>query len=115
GYVDVAFALKNHLKFFAMRNNSGRFATPGLRGIVAAASTIKKVPASNEMHIVNPPKSDPLAYPICTFSYVILPLKTGKSAELRRFVFYAVNPTQGQKLGPKLLFAHLPVVVLVAA
>jgi hypothetical protein len=26
-----------------------------------------------------------------------------------------VNPTQGQKLGPKLLFAPLPKVVLVAA
>src|SRR5919198_3241574 len=38
GYVDVAFALKNHLKFFAMKNKSGKFATPGLKGILAAAS-----------------------------------------------------------------------------
>ena len=67
------------------------------------------------MHIVNPPKGDKLAYPICTFTYVILPTKSGKAADLRRFVFYAVSPTQGQKLGPKLLFAPLPKVVLVAA
>jgi phosphate transport system substrate-binding protein len=115
GYVDVAFALKNRLHFMALRNASGVFTTPGLRGINAAAATVKKVPATNEMHIVNPPRGDRLAYPICTFTYVVLPVKSGKAAELRKFVFYAVNPTQGQKLGPKLLFAPLPKVVLVAA
>jgi phosphate transport system substrate-binding protein len=115
GYADVAFALKNRLHFMALRNSSGVYTTPGLRGINAAASTVKAVPASNEMHIVNPPRGDKLAYPICTFTYVILPTKTSKAADLRKFVFYAVNPTQGQKLGPKLLFAPLPRVVLVAA
>ena len=115
GYVDVAFALKNHLKFMALRNASGVFTTPGLRGINAAAATVKTVAATNEMHIVNPPRGDKLAYPICTFTYVILPTKTDKAADLRKFVFYAVSPTQGQKLGPKLLFAPLPKVVLVAA
>jgi len=115
GYVDVAFALKNRLKFMAVKNASGRFTTPGLRGITAAASSVKKVPATNELHIVNPPKADPLAYPICTFTYVILPTKSDKAADLRRFIFYAVNPSQGQRLGPKLLFAPLPKVVLVAS
>jgi phosphate transport system substrate-binding protein len=115
GYVDAAYALKNRLKFMAVRNASGAFTTPGLRGITAAAATVKKVASTNEMHIVNPPKGDRLAYPISTFTYVILPLKTDKAAELRKFVFYAVNPSQGQKLGPKLLFAPLPKVVLVAA
>jgi phosphate transport system substrate-binding protein len=115
GYVDVAYALKNHLKFMAVKNASGVFTTPGLRGINAAAATVKKVPANNEMHIVNPAKGDKLAYPIATFTYVILPLKSSKAADLRKFVFYAVSPTQGQKYGPKLLFAPLPKVVLVAA
>jgi phosphate transport system substrate-binding protein len=114
-YVDVAYSLKNKLKFMAVRNNSGNWTLPGLRGIKAAASTIKKVPASNEMHIVNPPKGDAKAYPICTFTYVILPTKTNKASQLRRFVFYAVNPTQGQKFGPLLLFAPMPTKVLVAA
>jgi phosphate transport system substrate-binding protein len=115
GYVDVAFALKNRLKSMSVRNSSGVYTTPGLRGINAAAATVKRVPATNEMHIVNPPRGDRLAYPISTFTYVILPVKSSKAAELRRFVFYAVNPTQGQKLGPRLLFAPLPKVVLVAA
>jgi phosphate transport system substrate-binding protein len=115
GYVDVAYALKNRLKFAAIRNNSGAYTTPGLRGINAAAATVKTVPATGELHIVNPPKGGRLAYPHSTLTYVILPAKSDKAAQLRRFVFYAVSPTQGQKLGPKLLFAPLPKVVLVAA
>ena len=112
-YVDVAFALKNHITFAAIRNNAGKFLFPSLRRIQAAAAAFTKVPASNEMHIVNPPKGNPLAYPICTFSYVILPTKTDKAPQLRRFVFYAL--TQGQALGPKLLFVKIPNVVLFAA
>ena len=37
GYADVAFALKNHFSYFAMKNSSGKYATPGSRGILAAA------------------------------------------------------------------------------
>src|SRR5581483_7747385 len=113
GYVDVAYALTNRIKFARVQNRAGKFITPGLRAIAAAAATIKSVPAGNEMHIVDPPASQPLAYPISTFSYVLLPTRSNKAVELRRFVFYAL--TQGQKLGPKLLFQPIPKVVLVAA
>ncbi len=44
---------------------------------------------------------------------MILPTKTDKAADLRKFVFYAL--TQGQSFGPKLLFVPIPKVVLVAA
>jgi phosphate transport system substrate-binding protein len=113
GYADVAYALANHIQFARIQNRDGKFVTPGLRAIAAAGSLVKKVPANNEMHIVNPPKGNPLAYPICTFSYILLPTKTDKAPELRKFVFYAL--TQGQKLGPKLLFVPIPHVVLFKA
>jgi len=115
GYADVAYALANHIRFARVQNSAGKFTLPGLRAIAAAASTINKVPAGNEMHIVNPPKSQPLAYPICTFTYVLLPTKTAKAKELRRFVFWAL--TQGQKndLTAKLLFVPVPKPVLFAA
>ncbi|HZR93074.1 MAG TPA: phosphate ABC transporter substrate-binding protein PstS [Gaiellaceae bacterium] len=115
GYADIAYALVNHLKFFFVKNAAGKFAGPGLRGIAAAASTItkKSIPANNEMHIVDPPKTNKVAYPICTFTYVILHTTTPKAAQLRRFVFYAL--TQGQQFGPRILFQKIPVPVLVAA
>jgi phosphate transport system substrate-binding protein len=112
-YVDVAYSLRSHFSFFAMQNAAGKFTLPGLRGIAGAAATVSKVPANNELSIVNPPKAYKEAYPICTFTYVLLPLKTDKAPQLRRFVFWAL--TGGQKYGPKLLFAPVPKVVLVQA
>ncbi len=47
------------------------------------------------MHIVNPPKSAPLAYPICTYTYIIVPLQSAHAAELRKMIFWAL--TQGQQ------------------
>jgi phosphate transport system substrate-binding protein len=114
GYVDVAYALKNHLKFFAMQNRSGKYATPGLKGILAAATSDQKPDAStNELSIVNPPKKFALAYPISTYTYVIVPTQSPKAAELRKFLFWAV--TKGQSFGPKLLFQPIPKPVLVVA
>jgi len=114
-YVDVAFALKNHIKFAAVRNAAGKFLFPSLRRIQAAAAAFPKVPASNEMHIVNPPKSAPLAYPISTFTYVIIPQQTSHAAELRKLVFWALTQGQKPQYTSKLLFAPLTKPVLVAA
>ena len=113
GYVDVAYAIKNHLPFAAIQNAAGRYILPGNVGIRAAAATVSKVPSSNALSIVNPPASQRSAYPICTFTYVILPLKTSKAADLRRFVFWAL--TSGQQYGPKLRFVPIPNKVLGAS
>jgi phosphate transport system substrate-binding protein len=112
-YVDVAYALKNKFKVAKVKNRAGRFALPGMRGIAAAAATIKRVPRSNEMHIVNPPASQARAYPICTFTYTLVPIKTSKAPDLRRFVNWTV--TAGQRYAPPLLFYPLPTVVKQAA
>ena len=109
GYVDVAYSLKNGFKFAKVQNAAGKFQLPGLRGIAAAASTIKRVPKSGELSIVNPPKSQPKAYPICTFTYVIVPLKASKAATLKQFINWAI--TSGQKYGPSLKFYPLPKLV----
>jgi phosphate transport system substrate-binding protein len=113
-YVDVAYTLKNHLKFAAVKNKAGTFALPGLTGIKSAAATINRVaPDNGGISIVNPAKTQKLAYPICTFTYVIIPKQTSKAAELKKFVNWAL--TKGQVDGPKLLFSPLPKVVLKAS
>ena len=114
-YVDVAYALANKVKFAAVQNKAGKFTFPGIRAIAAAASTVKKVPASNEMHIVDPPRSQPTAYPITTFTYVILPTRSEKAAELRKLVFWTLTQGQQQRYTAKLLFVPIPKPVLVAA
>jgi len=112
-YADVAYALKNHFQVAAIQNRAGAYTVPGIRAITAAARTITKVPASNEMHIVNPPPAEKAAYPISTFTYVIVPTKSSKSAQLRKMIFWAL--TKGQGYGPKLLFVPIPKVVLAAS
>jgi phosphate transport system substrate-binding protein len=113
GYVSLAYALGNHLPTTAIRNDAGRFATPGIRGIAAAAATVTQVPAGNAISIVDPPASARIAYPISTFTYVIVPTHSSNASVLRKFIFYGL--TSGQAFGAKLGFAPIPRVVLVAA
>ncbi|HVW24879.1 MAG TPA: phosphate ABC transporter substrate-binding protein PstS [Polyangiaceae bacterium] len=115
GYISAAYTLSNHLRVAAVKNANGFFATPGLRGIAAAAATVKSVPSNNEMHIVNPPKGAKLAYPISTFTYVIVPQTSPHAQELRKFIFWALTQGQAKSFTSALIFAQLPKVVLVAA
>jgi phosphate transport system substrate-binding protein len=107
-YVDVAYSLANKFQFALIKNRAGRFATPGLRGIKTAVSQLPaKVTQLSQLKIVDPPASaGRLAYPIVTFTYVIAPTQSGKAAELRKFIYWAV--TQGQRFGPPLLFEPMP-------
>ncbi len=111
GYVDAAYSIQNKLQFALIRNRAGKFTTPGLRGITQALSTLpKKVTELSQLKIVDPPKTaGKLAYPISTFTYVIVPTSSPKAADLRKFIYWAV--TQGQKFGPPLFFVPLPATV----
>jgi phosphate transport system substrate-binding protein len=116
GYADVAFALKNHFSYFAMKNRNGKFATPGAKGILAAAmSDVKPTAGTNELSIVDPPKKFPLAYPISTYTYVIVPLQSSKAPDLRKFLFWAVTHGQEAKYTAPLRFVPIPKSVLVVA
>jgi phosphate transport system substrate-binding protein len=117
GYVDVAYAIKNHIKFAAVRNAAGKFLFPSLRRIQAAAVAFTKVPKNNEMHIVNPPNSAKYAYPISTYTYVIVHKSSSHGAELRKLIFWALTQGQQSQFAAKLTFAPMSTVkpVLVAA
>jgi phosphate transport system substrate-binding protein len=117
GYVDVAYAIANHIKFAAVKNAAGKFLYPSLRRIEAAAAAFPKVPANNEIHIVDPPKSAALAYPISTYTYVIVHQSTPHAAELRKMIFWALTAGQTTPFAAKLTFAKLSTVkaVLVAS
>jgi len=113
-YVDVAYSLKNGFKIAKVLNRAGNYELPGLIQIKAAARSLKKLHSKNNaITVVNPNAKAKFAYPICTFTYVILPLQTGKAAELKKFVNWAL--TKGQVYGPKLRFVQLPTIVQTAA
>jgi len=114
-YVDTAFALSSHLHFAAIKNAAGNFISPSIRNVAAAGDAVKSVPANGELHIVNPPKANAKAYPIATYTYIILPTKSTKATELRKMVYWALTQGQQGKYTAKLWFAPIPKTVLAAS
>ena len=113
-YVDVAYSLKNHLKIAKLKNRAGKYVLPGIKNIEAAAAAIKKVTRKdNSISIVDPTQHQPKAYPVCTFTWAIVPAKSSKASELKSFLDWAV--TKGQPLGVPLVFAPMPKPVIKAA
>ena len=114
-YISAAYIIAHLGSLYPaqLKNAAGHFEYPNFRNIQAAGAVIKRVPANNEMHIVNPSKKAKNAYPLSTFSYAIVPTSSPKAALIKSFVNYAM--TTGQQFGPALDFAPVPKVVLNAA
>ena len=112
-YNEVSYLIAHHEPAAKIRNAGGRWLYPNLSAIAAAGRTIKKVPANNEMHIVNPSKRAKSAYPIATFTYAIVPGDAKQGALLKQFITYVVG--QGQRFGPALDFVPIPKIVKKAA
>ena len=116
-YVDAAYALNNKIRFAAIQNRAGKYTYPGLRAIAEAARgiTLEQLGPDNAGSIVNPSRKYAKAYPICTFTYVIVPAESSKGAELKKMLFWAVTQGQKPQYTAKLLFVPLPKPALVAA
>ena len=106
GYVDAAYAQQSNLAYAAIQNAAKQFVLPDVSSVGAAAAVAPSPKPNAAVSIVNPPASAKHAYPIATFTYVIVPKTSSKGGTLRAFLDYAV--TAGQALGPKLLFTPLP-------
>lgn len=113
GYVGLAYATENELSMPLVENSAGEFPTPGVKSVEAAAAAVSKIGPNNEISLADLPKSAKGAYPISTYTYVIVPLESGKAGELREFIEFAIGE-EGQEPGPDLNFAPLPRQVIAA-
>jgi phosphate transport system substrate-binding protein len=109
-YISVAYLLANSLPAAAIKNNAGRYEVPNLNAIEDAASVFHSVPSNDQLTIVNPRKAAKNAYPISTYTYVIVHRGATQGGLLQQFIGYAL--TGGQRFGPRLGFAPLPKDVL---
>lgn len=116
-YITMAYVLENKFDYGLVENAAGKFPTPNVTSIEAAGKSLKSVPsgAGQGVSIVNPPASAGGAYPISTFTYIIVPKSSSSSvaAALKKFINWAL--TTGQADGPKLDFAPLPSAVVSAS
>lgn len=113
GYVGLAYALSNELSMPLVENSAGSFPEPGVKSVEAAAAAVSKIGPSNEISLADLPSTAEGAYPISTYTYVIVPLETEKADALKKFITYAISPA-GQEFGPDLDFAPLPAQVVAA-
>jgi phosphate transport system substrate-binding protein len=77
GYVELIYALQNHITFGAVKNASGNWITASIGGVTEAAASIKAIPPDFRVSITNAPGAN--AYPISSFTYLLIPLDSNNS------------------------------------
>ena len=118
GYVELIYALSNKLGYGDIKNSAGKFVTPSLESVTAAAASAKLAKDTDfRVSITNPPGD--AAYPIASFTWLLVH-KDGKDATkakvLKDFLTWMISP-DAQKMAGELNYAPLPseVVALIQA
>ncbi len=107
GYVELIYALQNHITFGSVRNSAGMFLKASLEGVTAAATSVPKMPADFRVSITNAPGKD--AYPISSFTWLLIPQHSKDAAKAKIIVdFLNWMLTDGQKMTMDLSYASLP-------
>ncbi len=108
GYVELTFALQNHMGYGLVRNSDGVYMKADLASVTAAAAgAAKDMPADFRVSITNAPGK--AAYPISTFTWLLIPdliRDSGKRADLKNFLRWML--TSGQNSCEPLAYAPLP-------
>jgi len=79
GYIELYYALQNHVPFATLKNAAGNWVKASLEGVTAAAASVKDMPADYRIDITNAPGAD--AYPISSFTYLLIPTHPADAAK----------------------------------
>lgn len=107
GYVELIYAIKNHLSYGKVQNKSGEFVKADLPSVNAAANALHAMPADFRVSITD--QSGHGVYPISTFTWLLIPEKfpdAQKKNALVGFLKWAI--TTGQNSVESLDYAKLP-------
>ena len=114
GYVELAYATQNSIKFANVKNSSGAFVAPSAAGATAcAAAAADKLPADFRIKIAGCTGADAAIYPISGFSWIIM-YKDQSDATKGKALVDIVNWLihDGQQYGADLSYAPLPSAVV---
>ena len=108
GYVELIYAIQNHMPYGNVRNSSGVFVKADLASVTAAAAgAAKAMPDDFRVSITNAPGK--AAYPISSFTWLLVPSKIDDPAKEKAIVdFLHWMLTGGQDLVESLDYAKLP-------
>ena len=111
GYVELIYAVKNHLPYGKVKNQAGKFVKADLASVSAAAAALKSMPPDFRISITNQPGA--AAYPISTFTWLLVPQKFSDPAKKKAIVgFLSWAITKGQDSAEALEYAKLPAQVV---
>jgi len=108
GYVELIYAIQNHMPYGRVRNSSGAFIKADLASVTAAAAgAAKNMPDDFRVSITNAPGKT--AYPISSFTWLLVPAKFSDAAKrdaIKGFVKWML--ADGQNYTEALSYAKLP-------
>jgi len=106
GYVELAYVIQSQLQYAYLKNQAGKYVLASLEGATAAAASLTGVSPTN-FSITNAPGDK--AYPISTYSWVILRLDQTDAAKGKALMnLWKWVVTDGQSNGKDLQYAALP-------
>src|SRR5690348_1124743 len=112
GYVELIYAIQNHLPYGMVRNSSGKFIKASLATVTAAASGAATMMKKDiRVSITNAEGAD--AYPICSFTYLLIPANISDSTKretIKGFLRWMLS--SGQGFAEALDYAKLPKAVI---
>jgi phosphate transport system substrate-binding protein len=106
GYVELIYAIQNHMSYGSVQNAAGKFVKADLAGVTGAAAA-KSMPSDFRVSITDAPGAS--AYPIASFTYLLIPEKiadSGKRDAIKEFLRWMIK--DGQKDCAGLSYAPLP-------
>lgn len=110
GYVELIYAVQNHLPTAEIQNSAGKWVGPSPDSATAAIEAFKTELANDlRVPIVQPPASAEDAYPISGMTYLLIPKEAKDQAKqriIKDFVQYVI--TTGQQSAIKLGYSQLP-------
>ncbi len=112
GYVELIYALQNHIPFASVQNKAGSFVTASLESVTAAAAAASAhMPDDFRVSITDAEGKD--AYPISSFTWILLYQNAEDKPRAKAMVdFMKWALTDGQKFGADLHYAPLPQAVV---
>jgi phosphate transport system substrate-binding protein len=109
GYVELNYAIDNHLSYMKLQNQDNAFVSPSAATVLAAANQFPHVNANN-FSIVNAPGTD--SYPICGYSWGLVRAHHANTAHGSALIgLFHWLTTAGQSYSPALNYVPLPQIV----
>jgi phosphate transport system substrate-binding protein len=105
GYVELAYAVQSNLPWCTIQNKAGKFLEPSLAGTTKAAEGIA---LPDDMKVMITDSSNPDAYPICGFSWILAYVNqkdAAKGLALANVLWWAIH--DGQQYATSLTYGPL--------